>query len=335
MPSTMRRGWAFFLLAAGGLLSPPLSGARAAELTVDAPPSCVDPTTLAQEVGNLIGRPLAEIPDVDFRSGSPKPRRKDGGFTSRPRRQGSAARPPPCAAAGRSTARPAPSWPRRRRWPSPCRCGRWRRRTPRPPATRRETFSPSPPAALPAAAVVTTSPARPSWRPVGDTRTGDRHRRAPQHQPRRGAGRGSPARVATPRPTRHLVRLPGRDRLRRSRAARFSSRSAERSPAMRRGGGDGRRSPAAAPSSAVWRGPAWAWRGPRPATRSGEPPAPRRARPRRWAPTPRSCCAAGVAVPWPGPSSCSTAVQPVYRPSRAGGPSDRGVRAGVLRASFS
>jgi hypothetical protein len=42
-------------------------GARAAALTVDAPPACVDPATLAQEVADLIGRPLAEIPDVDFR----------------------------------------------------------------------------------------------------------------------------------------------------------------------------------------------------------------------------------------------------------------------------
>jgi len=40
---------------------------RAAELTVDTPPACVDSATLAQEVGDLIGRPLAEIPDVHFR----------------------------------------------------------------------------------------------------------------------------------------------------------------------------------------------------------------------------------------------------------------------------
>ncbi len=63
----MRRGWVYLFLAAGGLAVTAVPGARAAELTVDAPPSCVDPTTLAQEVGDLIGRPLAEIPDVDFR----------------------------------------------------------------------------------------------------------------------------------------------------------------------------------------------------------------------------------------------------------------------------
>jgi len=40
---------------------------RAAELTVDTPPACVDSAILAQEVGDLIGRPLAEIPDVHFR----------------------------------------------------------------------------------------------------------------------------------------------------------------------------------------------------------------------------------------------------------------------------
>ena len=39
---------------------------RAAELTVDTPPACLDSATLAQEVGDLIGRPLAEIPDVHF-----------------------------------------------------------------------------------------------------------------------------------------------------------------------------------------------------------------------------------------------------------------------------
>ncbi|HEY4392956.1 MAG TPA: hypothetical protein VGP64_02790 [Polyangia bacterium] len=41
--------------------------ARAAELSVDAPPACVDPATLAEEVGDLIGRPLAEVAGVDFR----------------------------------------------------------------------------------------------------------------------------------------------------------------------------------------------------------------------------------------------------------------------------
>jgi hypothetical protein len=69
MRSTMRRGRVSLLLAAGGLAVTPVRGARAAELTVDAPPACVDPATLAQEVSDLIGRPLAEVPDVDFRVG--------------------------------------------------------------------------------------------------------------------------------------------------------------------------------------------------------------------------------------------------------------------------
>ncbi len=67
MRSTMRRGWAVFLVAAGGLAASAATPARAAQLTVDAPSACADPTTLAQEVADLIGRPLADIPDVDFR----------------------------------------------------------------------------------------------------------------------------------------------------------------------------------------------------------------------------------------------------------------------------
>jgi len=63
----MRRGRAFWVAAAGALAVPAGWPARAADLTVDAPPACVDSATLAQEVGDLIGRPLAEIPDVDFR----------------------------------------------------------------------------------------------------------------------------------------------------------------------------------------------------------------------------------------------------------------------------
>jgi hypothetical protein len=43
------------------------STARGAELSVDAPDSCVDPTALADEVSDLIGKPLASVADVDFR----------------------------------------------------------------------------------------------------------------------------------------------------------------------------------------------------------------------------------------------------------------------------
>ena len=63
----MRRGRAFWVAAAGVLAVATRRHARAAELAVDAPPACVDSAALAQEVGELIGRPLAEIPDVDFR----------------------------------------------------------------------------------------------------------------------------------------------------------------------------------------------------------------------------------------------------------------------------
>jgi hypothetical protein len=40
--------------------------ARAAQVTVDAPPSCLDSETLAEEVAELVGKPLAAVPDVDF-----------------------------------------------------------------------------------------------------------------------------------------------------------------------------------------------------------------------------------------------------------------------------
>jgi hypothetical protein len=66
MRSTMRCGRAFWFLAAGGLAIAAHREARAAQLTVEAPPACVDPATLAQEVGDLIGRPLGEVADVDF-----------------------------------------------------------------------------------------------------------------------------------------------------------------------------------------------------------------------------------------------------------------------------
>ena len=39
----------------------------AAQLSVDAPESCLDPSTLAAEVGDLLGKPLDSVADVDFR----------------------------------------------------------------------------------------------------------------------------------------------------------------------------------------------------------------------------------------------------------------------------
>ncbi|HVY39803.1 MAG TPA: hypothetical protein VHM31_17820 [Polyangia bacterium] len=40
---------------------------RAASLTVDAPDGCIEQATLDQEIADLVGRPLAESPDADFR----------------------------------------------------------------------------------------------------------------------------------------------------------------------------------------------------------------------------------------------------------------------------
>jgi hypothetical protein len=40
---------------------------HAATLAVDAPDGCVDPATLEQEVADLVGRPLAQVPDAAFR----------------------------------------------------------------------------------------------------------------------------------------------------------------------------------------------------------------------------------------------------------------------------
>ncbi|MES1208407.1 MAG: hypothetical protein ABUS79_20915 [Pseudomonadota bacterium] len=44
-----------------------VGSARAASLSVDAPEGCLDPATLNQEIADLIGRPLADSPDADFR----------------------------------------------------------------------------------------------------------------------------------------------------------------------------------------------------------------------------------------------------------------------------
>ena len=55
---------ALALLTLSGTLG---GSARAAELTVDAPDSCVDPAALAEEVSDLIGKPLSSVSEVDFR----------------------------------------------------------------------------------------------------------------------------------------------------------------------------------------------------------------------------------------------------------------------------
>jgi hypothetical protein len=40
--------------------------ARAAKLSVRAPPQCVESSAIAEQASDLLGRPLASIPDVDF-----------------------------------------------------------------------------------------------------------------------------------------------------------------------------------------------------------------------------------------------------------------------------
>jgi hypothetical protein len=55
-----------FVLAVG-MAAASASMAKAAQLAVDAPESCLDPSTLADEVGDLIGKPLGSVADVDFR----------------------------------------------------------------------------------------------------------------------------------------------------------------------------------------------------------------------------------------------------------------------------
>jgi hypothetical protein len=142
------------------------AAARAAQLSVDAPPSCVDPTALAEEVGELIGRPLVEVADVDFRiriaeTGPGKWRlhletidaKAPAGGT--PATRGSRdIEGANCAelaeAASVAIAVSVRSMEAANTAPAP--------------GAAASPVSPSPPAAIPAA-MVTPSPATPSWRP--------------------------------------------------------------------------------------------------------------------------------------------------------------------------
>ena len=166
MRLTMRRGCAFLLYAAGGLAVSAAAPARAAQLTVEAPPSCAEPMTLAQEVANLIGRPLAEIPDVDFRiriaETSPQKWRLHLETVDR---QSSTAR----ATSVRGTREiDGTSCPELAEAASVAiavsvRSMEAAERTPPPPAAVTSTLPGPPPAA--SAAVVVSSPPKPSWRP--------------------------------------------------------------------------------------------------------------------------------------------------------------------------
>src|SRR5450631_1091040 len=55
-----------FLLALG-VMAAVAPAVEAAQLSVDAPESCLDPSTLADEVSDLVGKPLGSVADVDFR----------------------------------------------------------------------------------------------------------------------------------------------------------------------------------------------------------------------------------------------------------------------------
>lgn len=69
-----------WLLSAAVLFACARSG-RAATLALDAPDGCVDAATLQQEVADLVGRPLADVPDADFHLTIS--RRPNGGWHSR------------------------------------------------------------------------------------------------------------------------------------------------------------------------------------------------------------------------------------------------------------
>ncbi|HXU62189.1 MAG TPA: hypothetical protein VN962_10835 [Polyangia bacterium] len=62
----MLRGGGTRLLVSAALLAC-AGSARAATLRLEAPDGCVDQATLEQEVADLVGRPLAQVPEADFR----------------------------------------------------------------------------------------------------------------------------------------------------------------------------------------------------------------------------------------------------------------------------
>ena len=63
-PRANRLGPFLFALGVTAGVAPPAS---AATLSVEAPASCLDPSAVADEVGDLIGKPLGSVADVDFR----------------------------------------------------------------------------------------------------------------------------------------------------------------------------------------------------------------------------------------------------------------------------
>jgi hypothetical protein len=65
----MRRARRFVLAGVVALAAVWAPSARAAQIFVEAPEACLDPAALADEVSELVGKPLAAVADVDFRVG--------------------------------------------------------------------------------------------------------------------------------------------------------------------------------------------------------------------------------------------------------------------------
>jgi len=65
-PRPRANRFASFLFALG-VTAGVVPAASAAELSVAAPAACLDPSAVADEVGDLIGKPLGSVADVDFR----------------------------------------------------------------------------------------------------------------------------------------------------------------------------------------------------------------------------------------------------------------------------
>ena len=101
------------LLAAAG-------AARAATLTVDAPDGCVDAQTLNQEVADLVGRSLADVPDADFHLTIAPGTGGSGTSSSRPAAEAPRPTRPMRPTCESWTPRAAPSWATPP--PSPLRC---------------------------------------------------------------------------------------------------------------------------------------------------------------------------------------------------------------------
>jgi len=67
MRSTVRRARASVLMAVVALFVAGPLPAGAAQISIDAPASCLDPAALTDEVSSLVGKPLGSVADVDFR----------------------------------------------------------------------------------------------------------------------------------------------------------------------------------------------------------------------------------------------------------------------------